>query len=119
MANYLPVMLKPATMNCLTSLDTDIIDSWQELRKKFIDNYKATCEQPSTKHDLARVYQNPGELLRSFIQRFSEVRNRVPNILESKVITTFINDLYHHDELCRKFNKKPPLSISDMFATAK
>lgn len=83
-----------------------------------IENYKATCERPMTKHDLARVYQNPSELLRSYIRRFFKVGNRIPNILQSEVITTFINSLYHHDELCRKFNRKLPTSIGNMFTTA-
>jgi hypothetical protein len=43
---------------------------------------------------------------------------QVPNILESKVIATFIQGLYHHDELRIKFNRKPPTSIDEMFTTA-
>jgi hypothetical protein len=80
MANYLPVMLKPAVMNWLTSLQSDIIDSWDDLKRLSIENYKATCERPGTKHDLARVYQKPSELLWSYIRCFSEVRNCIPNI---------------------------------------
>ena len=67
MANYLPIMLKPIAMNWLTSLQFDIIDSWDDLKRLFIENYKATCEQSGTKHDLARVYQKPSELLWSYI----------------------------------------------------
>ena len=63
MANYLPVMLKPATMNWLTSLQSNIIDSWDDLKRLFVENYKATCERPGMKHDLAIVYQKPSELL--------------------------------------------------------
>ena len=65
----------------------------------FIDNYEATCEWPATKHDLVRVYQRMGELLRSYIWHFSEVRNQIPNILEAEVITCFVQGLYHHDKL--------------------
>ena len=71
MANYLPIMLRPAMMNWLTSLQSDIINSWDDLKRLFIENYKATCEQPGTKHDLARVYQKPSELLWSYIRCFS------------------------------------------------
>jgi hypothetical protein len=84
----------------------------------FIKNYKATCERSRTKHDLARVYQKPSELLRSYIRLFFKVRNRIPNILESEVIPAFINGLYHHNKLRRKFNRKPPVSIGKMFTTA-
>lgn len=83
----------------------------------FIENYKATCERLATKHELPRVYQKPSDLLRSYIRHFSEVRNHIPNILQSEVITAFINGLYHHDELRRMFNRKPPASIGEMFTT--
>ena len=53
MSNYLSVMLQPAAMNWLTSLQLDIIDSWGDLKYMFIENYKATYERPATKHDLA------------------------------------------------------------------
>ena len=105
-------------MNWLTSLQPDIIDSWDDLKRMFIENYKATCERSATKHDLARVYQRTGEILRSYIRGFSEVRNRIPNILEAEVITCFVKGLYHHDELRRKFNRRPPTLISQMFQMA-
>ena len=63
MANYLLVMLQPIAMNWLTSLQSNIIDSWDDLKRMFIKNYKATYEWPATKHDLAKIYQRTGELL--------------------------------------------------------
>ena len=65
----------------------------------FIENYKATYKWLATKHDLARIYKRIGELLWSYIHRFLEVRNRIPNILKAKVITYFCHRLYHHDDL--------------------
>ena len=56
MTNHFPIMLKPTTMNWLTSLQSDIIDSWDDLKRLFIEDYQATCEQPGTKHDLTMVY---------------------------------------------------------------
>lgn len=44
MVNYFPIMIKLAMMNWLTSLQSDIIDSWDDLERLFIENYKATCE---------------------------------------------------------------------------
>jgi hypothetical protein len=80
----------------------------------FIENYKATYERPTTKHDLARIYQRTGELLQSYIWHFLEVRNWIPKILEAKAITCFVRMLYQHGELHRKFNREPLLSISKM-----
>ena len=65
MANYLPVMVTLTAINWLTSLALDSIESWEQLKKVFTDNYMATCTRPGTKHDLNRIYQKPSELLRS------------------------------------------------------
>ena len=87
MVNYLSVMLTPTAMNWFTSLAPDSIGSGEELKKVFADNYMATCTRPGTKHDLNRIYQKPSELLRSYIRRFFEMRNSIPNIMEAEVIT--------------------------------
>ncbi|XP_066351301.1 uncharacterized protein [Miscanthus floridulus] len=117
MANYLPIMLTPPAMSWFTSLTPDSIESWEELKKVFTDNYMATCTRPGTKHDLSRINQKPSELLYNYIRRFSEMRNSIPNITEAEVITAFIRGL-HHRELRSKFNRKPPTSIGEMITTA-
>ena len=103
-------------MNWFTSLAPDSIGSKEELKKVFTDNYMATCTQPGTKHDLNCIYQKPSELLRSYIRRFSEIRNSIPNITEAEVITAFIRGLHHH-ELRSKFNRKLPTGIGEMITT--
>ena len=110
MANYLFVMLTLTAMNWLTNLTPDSIESWEQLKKVFTDNYMATCTRPGTKHDLNRIYQKLSELLRSYIRRFSEMRNSIPNIIEAEVITAFVRGLHHHD-LRSKFNHKPPKGL--------
>ena len=99
LANYLPIMLAPSTMNWLTGLKEDSIDSSDDLKKVFIENYMATYVQPGTKHDLEKLHQRSGESLRAYIRRFSEMRNSIPNISDGDVISTFIRDLHCHHEL--------------------
>ena len=77
MANYLPIMLMPTVMNWLMSLTPDSIESWEQLKKVFTDNYMATCTRPSTKHDLNRIYQKPSKLLHSYIIHFPDMRNSI------------------------------------------
>ena len=106
----------PTAMNWFTSLAPDSIGSREELNKVFIDNYMATCTRPGTKHDLNRIYQKPSELPHSYIRRFFEMRNSIPNITEAKVITAFVRGLHH--DLRSKFNRKPPMGIGEMIMTA-
>jgi len=44
MANYLPVMLSQSTNNWLMGLREDSIESWDDNKKIFIENYMATCQ---------------------------------------------------------------------------
>ena len=104
-------------MSWFTSLASDSIRSWEELKKVFTDNYMATCTRPGTKHDLSRINQKPSELLRSYIRRFFEMRNSIPNIMEAEVIIAFIRGL-HYRELRSKFNCKPPTGIGEMITVA-
>jgi len=77
----------------------------------------ATCTRPGTKHDLNRIYQKLSELLCSYIRRFSEMRNSIPNITEAEFITAFDKG-HHHRDLRSKFNHKSPKGIGEMITTA-
>ena len=60
MANYLPIMLNQSMNNWLLSLWKNSIQSWDDLKKVFTENYMATCEQPGTKYDLCKVLMARG-----------------------------------------------------------
>jgi len=62
-ANYLPVMLSQSTNNWLMGLGEDSIESWDDLKRVFIENYMATCQQPGTKYDLEKLHQTSREPL--------------------------------------------------------
>ena len=93
MVNYLPIMLNQSANNWLLSLWENSIQSWDDLKKVFTDNYMAMCEQPGTKYDLEKLHQSSGESLRDFIRRFSETRNSVPNITDAEAIAAFTKGL--------------------------
>ena len=101
-------MLSQTANNWLMSLREDSIESWDDLKKVFVENYKATCQQPGTKYDLEKLHQTSGEPLRSYIRRFSETRNTIPNIGDSEAISAFTRGLHHHQELCSKLYRKRP-----------
>jgi hypothetical protein len=46
-------------------------------------------ECPATKNDLKVVHQYKGEMLRQYIQRFSQMRNKIPRISNEEVISVF------------------------------
>ena len=82
MANYLPMVLAPNVLTWLTGLPSRSIDSWGELCRQLINNFKSTCNRPSSEWDLNRMKQSEGESLREYIQRFCRKRNTIPDIEE-------------------------------------
>lgn len=98
MANYLLIMLDQFANNWLLSLKENSIKTWEDLKTEFTTNYPATCEQPTTKYDLEKVYQALGDSLRDFICRFLETRNSIPNVTDAETIPSFTKGL-HHEQL--------------------
>jgi hypothetical protein len=52
-----------------------------------------TYERPTTKNDLKAVRQYKGETLCQYIQRFSQMRNKIPRISNEEVIFAFSTDV--------------------------
>jgi hypothetical protein len=61
-----------------------------------------TYERPTTKNDLKVVRQYKGETLRQYIQRFSQMRNKIPRISNEEVISAFstgVSDIKMREKL--------------------
>jgi hypothetical protein len=83
-----------------------------------------TYERPATKIDLKAVCQYKGEMLRQYIQHFSQMRNKIPWISNEEVISTFstgIADIKMKEKL--SVNDEPTsivrlFKIADRYAKA-
>jgi hypothetical protein len=51
---YFPMALDPAPLTWLESLSNNSIDSWERLKKVFIDNFQGAIARAGTSHDLAQ-----------------------------------------------------------------
>jgi hypothetical protein len=61
-----------------------------------------TYEYPTTKNDLKAMRQYKGETLRQYIQRFSQMRNKIPRISNEEVIFAFstgVSDIKMREKL--------------------
>jgi hypothetical protein len=81
--------LKDAPRTWLMNLPHKSVTSWKDLCRQFIANFMPTYERPATKNDLKAVLQYKGEMLRQYIQRFSQMRNKIPRISNEDVISAF------------------------------
>jgi hypothetical protein len=105
------MVIKQSVNRWPLSLREGSIDTWAQLRRAFIDNYMATCQQPGNTYDLEKVRDSPNEPLRDYIRRFSETRISIPNINSDEAISAFIRGLRHHDALRTKLLHKRPDSV--------
>jgi hypothetical protein len=90
---YFPMALDPAPLTWLESLGSNSIDSWERLKKVFIDNFQGAITRADTRHYLAQCKQERNELLRSYTRRFFDVRATIANISEDDIIDCFYNGI--------------------------
>ena len=102
MANWFPMALKDNARSWLMNLPEESVSSWEDLCLQFEANFKPTYDRPTTKSDLKAVKQHQGETLRKYIQRFCQVRSRIPHISDQEDINAFaagITDEKMHEKL--------------------
>jgi hypothetical protein len=85
--------LDPALLTWLESLSNNSIDSWEWLKKVFIDNFQGAITCAGTHHDLAQCKQERNELLWSYTRYFFDIRATIANISEEDIIDCFYNGI--------------------------
>jgi hypothetical protein len=110
---YFPMALEPAPLTWLESLPNDSIDSWEGLKKVFIDNFQGAITRAGTRHDLAQCKQERNELLRSYTRHFFDVRATIANISEEDIIDCFYNGLTDPG-IYRDFGRNRPKMVAGL-----
>jgi hypothetical protein len=91
---YFLVALESTPLMWLESLKPNSIDSWEDLKRAFIDNFQGSMVGAGTRHDLFQVKQEINETLRSYTQCFFETHATIANIIDEDVIRCFQNWLF-------------------------
>ena len=89
MAYWFPMALKDGARSWLLNLPPGSISSWNEMRDRFVTNFQGTCDRPPAAGDLCCIKQQPGETLEKYIQRFNNVRLKIPKLSNEAIISTF------------------------------
>jgi hypothetical protein len=71
------------------NLSEGTLDSWSELCRQFTANFESAYARPGNETDLHAIQQCPEKSLHSFVQRFSQIRNTIPRILNASVVVAF------------------------------
>jgi hypothetical protein len=105
--------LDPAPLTWLESLSNNSIDSWEQLKKVFIDNFQGAMARAGTHHDLAQCKQERNELLRSYTGHFFDVRATITNISEEEIIDCFYNGITDPG-IYRDFGRNRPKTVAGL-----
>jgi hypothetical protein len=84
------------------NLPHESMTSWKDLCHQFVANFMPTYKRPATKNDLKAVHQYKGKTLRQYIQRFSQMRNKIPRISNKEVFSAFstgVSDIKMREKL--------------------
>ena len=73
MAKYFTMMLDGTTRSWLKGLPPNSINSWVELKARFIQNLKDTCKQSMSIVDLTNCKQEEGESTTHWVCRIKEI----------------------------------------------
>jgi hypothetical protein len=91
-SSLLPGSSSPLTW--LESLKPNSIDSWEDLKWAFIDNFQGSMIRAGTRHEVSQVKQDMNETLRSYTQHFYEMCATIANIIDEDIIRCFQNGLF-------------------------
>src|SRR3954470_19309118 len=65
------------------------IRSWEELAYSFVRNFKGTSKRPASIEEIRACTQRTGESIRSYILRWSNIKNSAAHISEERTIDAF------------------------------
>jgi hypothetical protein len=113
----LQLHLTGATQSWLSKLPDDSIGSWSELAKQFTSNFRSTYTRPTLVEEVKSCVQRSGEALRSYIQRWSVIKNSAENVSDERAIDTMVLGLRRSD-LVEEMGRTKPKIVSELMEVA-
>jgi hypothetical protein len=83
----LQLHLTGAARSWLGKLGKEIIGSWDELKRQFTSNFSLTYKRPASMEEVKACTQKHNESLRSYIQRWSIIKNSAVDVLTKEQLT--------------------------------
>jgi hypothetical protein len=114
----LQLHLTGAARSWLRKLEKETIRSWEELTKQFTSNFKSTYKRPASIKEVKACVQQRMETLRTYIQRWSIIKNSAVKVSDERAIDAFIIGLRRGD-LVEEMGRIKPKIVSDLMDVAK
>jgi hypothetical protein len=113
----LQLHLTGAARSWLNTLPNDSIGSWGELENQFARNFRSTYKRPASLEEVKSCVQLKGETLRSYIQRWSIIKNSAEDVSDERAINAFSSGLRRSD-LVEEIGRARPKTVSELMETA-
>jgi hypothetical protein len=113
----LQLHLTGATWSWLNTLPNDSIRSWGELENQFARNFRSTYKHPASLEEVKSCIQQKGKTLRSYIQRWSVIKNSVEDVSDGRAIDAFSSGIRRTD-LVEEIGRSRPKIVSELMETA-
>jgi hypothetical protein len=113
----LQLHLTGAARSWLSKLERGTIGSWEELTKQFTSNFKSTYKRPASIEEVKAYVQQCNETLRSYIERWSIIKNSTVEVSDERAINAFTLGLRQGD-LVEEMGRIKTKSVSDLMDIA-
>jgi hypothetical protein len=113
----LQLHLTGAAQSWLTTLPNDSIGSWGELERRFARNFCSTYKRPASLEEIKSCIQKKDETLRSYIQRWSVIKNSAEDVSDERAVDAFSVGLRRLD-LVEEIGRTKPRTVSKLIEVA-
>jgi hypothetical protein len=113
----LQLHLTDATRSWLNTLPNDSIGSWGELESQFARNFCSTYKCPASLEEVKSCVQRKEETLRSYIQRWSIIKNSAEDVSDERAVDFFSAGLRRSD-LVEELGRTKPKTVSELMEVA-
>jgi hypothetical protein len=113
----LQLHLTGAARSWLNNLPNESIGSWGELESQFTRNFHSTYKRPASQEAVKACMQRKGETLRSYIQRWSIIKNSAEDVSDERAINAFTTEL-HRSDLVEEIRRTRPTTVAELMEQA-
>jgi hypothetical protein len=113
----LKLHLTGAARSWLNTLPNESIGSWGELESQFARNFRSTYKCPTSLEEVKACVQRKGETLRSYIQRWSIIKNSAEDVSDEQAIDAFMAGLRRLD-LVEEIGRTRPMTVAELMEQA-
>jgi hypothetical protein len=101
----------------LNTLLDESIRSWGELESQFTRNFRSTYKRPASLEEVKACVQRKGEMLRSYIQCWSIIKNSSEDVSDEQAIDAFSEGLRRSD-VVEEIGRTRPTTVAELMEQA-